>query len=434
MLNRFAPILDSLSVQEGHPSASLTAVGDMAFATSAGAIPENVGQFVDCVEPLLGGSDVRIGNLETTLTNAQKADQSIGSLLSASPNAVAFLVGAKMDVVSLANNHARDCGIVGLVDCCELLHGHGIQYCGAGDYSSAARSPAVFQKAGLKIAVLGYCDNYRIDRDAAENQAPVSARDDRILNDIRCVRPHADLVVIQLHWGWEFAFPPLISYRDRARAYAEAGADLVLCHHAHLFMGVEVWRKSIVSHGLGNFVFPRSDYVRAGHPWTNRSYALKVFVNASGVLRADVVPFVITTEGLPAIATGSARREILGALTKASLRLSDDHFLGWLEHDRTLRVTVDMVSSFLKSAPPIDREIALQLHSPFKWDCIERLRNRYGKSGERVAHLLSDMAEAAVQDCDFKRFARRQRRELQTAFERLNTMPPLSNDLAGRLP
>ncbi len=431
----FARQMECLFVQDGVPSASLTAVGDMAFAPRGGGIPAEIEQFVTLVDPIVADSDLRIGNLETPLTDAQKSGQSIGSLLRASPDAVSLLVAARMDVVTLANNHARDCRISGLLDCCKLLDEYGIHHCGAGSYSAQSQSPSRIEVAGLNIAVLGYCDNYRIEADESENQAPLSAEDGRILEDIRRLRPQVDLIIVQLHWGYEFAFHPPISYRDRARNYAEAGADLVLCHHAHLLMGVEVWNKSIISHGLGNFIFPPDAYLREGHPWTNRSYALKVFVNLTGILRAEVVPLVITDYGLPKIATGSPRAEILAAVARTSFRLNDDGFLHWIEKDRTLRDTLAFLKSFLDSSPPIDREMALQLRSPFRQANTERLRTAYGRTGEHTARLLSEIAESSTVPEAVAQFTTGKMRTLlltaMTDLQRLNRLP---SDLPGRVP
>lgn len=198
--------------------------------------------------------------------------------------------------------------------------------------------------AGLKVGMLGYCDNFRVDADDAENVAPAPALDDWIISDICALRPRVDLVIVQLHWGWEFSLYPLLSYRDRARRFAEAGADLVLCHHAHVPMGVEVWKGSIVGHGLGNFIFPRDSYLVDGHPWAYRSYALKVFFNKPSVLRAELIPYVIDDMGFPKIAMGNVAREILGGVGRASTRLGDDARLAWVERDRTLR---DAISFFV---------------------------------------------------------------------------------------
>jgi poly-gamma-glutamate synthesis protein (capsule biosynthesis protein) len=42
--------------------------------------------------------------------------------------------------------------------------------------------------------------------------------------------------------------------RQVAKAAIEAGADIVVGHHAHILRGIEVYRGKPIFHGLGNFV------------------------------------------------------------------------------------------------------------------------------------------------------------------------------------
>jgi poly-gamma-glutamate synthesis protein (capsule biosynthesis protein) len=42
--------------------------------------------------------------------------------------------------------------------------------------------------------------------------------------------------------------------KDLSHAAIDAGADLVLGHHAHILKGIEVFKSKAIFHGLGNFV------------------------------------------------------------------------------------------------------------------------------------------------------------------------------------
>jgi poly-gamma-glutamate capsule biosynthesis protein CapA/YwtB (metallophosphatase superfamily) len=341
---RFVSGQNALHVHEGSAIASLVAVGDVALTGSIGSALQSHDELemLKDIRSIFSDCDLRIGNLETVLTDEERSSDSIGAFMKASPAALGFLSAAGFNMVTLANN--QDCRLAGLLQCCRLLEEKGIQHCGVGSSLEQSRSPAIMEVAGLKVGMLGYCDNFRVDADDAENVAPAPALDDWIISDICALRPRVDLVIVQLHWGWEFSLYPLLSYRDRARRFAEAGADLVLCHHAHVPMGVEVWKGSIVGHGLGNFIFPRDSYLVDGHPWAYRSYALKVFFNKPSVLRAELIPYVIDDMGFPKIAMGNVAREILGGVGRASTRLGDDARLAWVERDRTLR---DAISFFV---------------------------------------------------------------------------------------
>lgn len=434
---RFSKGLRELSVDEGSPSGSLIAVGDIALLGSAGEAlesSEREGLSQD-IRSLLAGCDLRIGNLEVMLTDKEKKTGSIGGFLTAPLKAINILTNAKFDVVSIANNHARDGYLSGMLQCRQLLEQHGIQSCGGGQSLDQSRYPAIIEVKGVKIGVLGYCDNFRVDINASENIAPAPAFDDWVEFDIRSLRSKVDLIVVQLHWGWEFSLYPLLNYRDRARRFAELGADLVLCHHAHVPMGVEVWKKSLIAHGLGNFIFPPDEYLLSGHPWTNRSILLKVFFNKSGLLSAEIVPIVIDKQGYPNIATGHQEAEILGGVGRASCRLLDDELLAWIERDRTVRETFAYFSNLQKSDPALAQEWSLQLQSPFLKDIVFRLGHNFGIAGEQLASFMHQFSASSADPRLAAALSRRCREDdLVAALATLRKSYPFLQDLPGLVP
>lgn len=437
-LLRFCAGLSELSVREGDSAGSLIAVGDIALHGSVatgvdGSVPNG---FSDEMQNLLKNSDLRIGNLETIPTDVAKKTGSIGGFLTAPIKAASVLTTANFNILSLANNHARDSHLTGLLQCCQLLDEKGIQYCGAGPSLEKSRSPAIVTVAGVKIGMLGYCDNFRIDEMDFQNVAPAPAIDELIENDICALRQQVDLVIVQLHWGWEFSFYPHLSYRNRARRFAEIGADLVLCHHAHIPMGVEVWKHSLIAHGLGNFVFERDKYLISGHPWSYRTIALKVFFNKSGVLNAEIIPCMIDEKGFPNIATGRDAAEILGGLGRISSRICDEELLAWVEHDRTVRVTVSFLRAFQKCDPSIAHEWALQLHSILYQNIMCNLENGYGAEGKQLAAFLqlikTSYSDPILASCLVKRS---NENEIDLTLTRFCSANPYCKDLpAGRVP
>jgi hypothetical protein len=197
----------------------------------------------------------------------------------------------------------------------------------------------MLEAKGIRVGMLGYTDDYRPAwPPAAATAGPAPARDELILQDLEAIRPSVDIVVLQLHWGVEFAMYPWLSHRTRARRYAEAGADLVLCHHAHVPMGVEVWKRSVIAYGLGNLVFPASRDFTRGHPWKHRSVVLKVAFDRSGISHVEMIPVETRPDFSVAPSTGARRAQMLGALGKASKGLQDSKKLARLEADQLARV------------------------------------------------------------------------------------------------
>jgi poly-gamma-glutamate synthesis protein (capsule biosynthesis protein) len=72
--------------------------------------------------------------------------------------------------------------------------------------------------------------------------------------DISAVRAKVDRVIVSLHWGIHFVPAVIADYqREVARAAIDAGADLILGHHAHILKGAELYRGKAIFYCLGNF-------------------------------------------------------------------------------------------------------------------------------------------------------------------------------------
>ncbi len=422
---RFLPATDTLQVTNGEPSASLIAVGDLAPLNEIEKSFRRGGAIAvagDLFQTLMA-ADLRIGNFETQFTGRD----AVKGRLRASPEMAGLLTGLRFDAVTVANNHALDYGEEGLLDSLRVLDAHGIKHCGGGESAEAARAPALMRANGLSIGMLGYCDDYVMTNGAA---CLAPTRDDAILEDIRLLRTQVDFVIVQLHWGYEFALHPFFSHRERARRFAEAGADLVLCHHAHVPMGLETWQGALIAYGLGNFLFYRSSYLVTNHPWTYRSFALEVHFSKAGAHRARLIPSGIGEDGALYALRGSARSELLGAVTAMSRRLQDAGFLAAIERDRTIREGLQMVENLRLGASDgsgLDRMWALQLGAPRQMEMIQALKD--AESSRPVGEFLEAAAQAGGLN------GVRLSQAAQDAITRLEAEENLPHgDLPGRTP
>src|SRR5207248_6829667 len=63
-----------------------------------------------------------------------------------------------------------------------------------------------------------------------------------LMADVRAAKQQAGTVVLSLHWGVHFVPRIIADYqRTVAQAAFDAGADLILGHHAHLPKAIEVF-------------------------------------------------------------------------------------------------------------------------------------------------------------------------------------------------
>lgn len=236
----------------------------------------------DLARETLLGADLVVGHVEVPFTlrrDGGGANPNPGR----DPSKLAALAGAGVRVATLAANHLYDQGRVGVLDTLDGLAAAGIAAAGAGADLEAARRPALSDLGGLRLGVLSFncvgpretwagpakagCAYVEVVTQYELDHATPGAPPTRVLTfavpdtleameaDIARARAGVDLLVVALHKGLIHTPARLAMYeRPVARAAIEAGADVVVSHHAHILRGVEIHRGRPIYHGLGNFV------------------------------------------------------------------------------------------------------------------------------------------------------------------------------------
>jgi hypothetical protein len=238
---------------------SIASVGDMMLGTDypQNHLPDDDGAgFLAAVAPALSSADITFGNLEGVLVDggepAKKCSNPSACYLFRSPTRYAeHYRAAGFDVLSLANNHARDFGEEGRSSTMNALDAVGIYHSGReGDFAS-------FTVNGLRIAVLAYAvtkeSNLMLDYELAE--ATVS----------EYAATH-DIVVVTFHGGAEGADVTSLPFAEEeyygeprgdvvvfARRMVDAGADLLIGHGPHVVRAVERYKDRLIAYSLGNF-------------------------------------------------------------------------------------------------------------------------------------------------------------------------------------
>jgi poly-gamma-glutamate synthesis protein (capsule biosynthesis protein) len=246
---------------------TIAAVGDVMLARSLGRrilAGEGAAILAD-VATLLTGADIAVANLETAVSDIG-APQAKGYTFRSPPGAIDVLVGAGIDVAALANNHALDYGPEALLDTVARLSAAGIANAGAGANEAEARAPAVVERNGVRAAFLSYVDTQAEGSysqgtwDAGPGTAGVAwASVGELQAVVAAAAMQADVVVVLLHFGIEYATVPSEAQRVYARAAIDAGALLVLGSHAHVLQPLEEYGGGLIAFSLGNFVFDGFD-------------------------------------------------------------------------------------------------------------------------------------------------------------------------------
>lgn len=228
------------------------------------------------IAPALRGADLAVGHLE--VPHSARGTELKGDVPApaAPPQNVAAISAAGFHLLSLAGNHIADCGAEGIGDTLALMAAAGLEGTGAGLTLAQAREPVVVERGGLKIGLLSYncvgpeiswasqthagCAYVRIETMDGSPIAPAAnlerVTDEAIATlqaDIAALRAKADFVMVALHKGIVHTPAKLAPYeRTISHAAIDAGADVVIGHHAHIVRGIEFHRGKPIFHGLGN--------------------------------------------------------------------------------------------------------------------------------------------------------------------------------------
>lgn len=157
--------------------------------------------------------------------------------------------------VGIANNHTMDYGAGPMYGTRALLEREGYLCVGAGKDLDEAYRPAVFEKDGVRIAVIPTCEN---EFGGATESAPGTAAYslERLTREIERARADGAYPIVYFHTGHEGYPFPSPRRRELCRHLVDIGAAAVICMHTHCPQGYEIWRDAPIVYSMGNFYFP----------------------------------------------------------------------------------------------------------------------------------------------------------------------------------
>jgi poly-gamma-glutamate synthesis protein (capsule biosynthesis protein) len=322
------------------------------------------------IAPALHAADLAIGHLEVPHTHSRTELPGDVPAPGAEPTHLAALARAGFSAMTLAGNHIADCGAEGIADTIVLLEGLGIAHAGAGADLETARLPLVLDAPdGRRLGVLSYncvgpAAAWATEQRAGCAYLPVATTDGQppapaarlsaplpeaavwLAADIAALRAQATLIVVALHKGVVHTPARIEAYeRTLAHLAIDAGADLVVSHHAHIVRGIEFYRGKPIFHGLGNgcvvthalapdqahparaawarkrkqlFGFePDPAFVLAPfHPEAVNAFLARVHWQADGTLVCGIVPVTVDPPGRPRLANADEAQRICNYLQR----------------------------------------------------------------------------------------------------------------------
>ncbi|MET9958527.1 CapA family protein [Streptomyces sp. NPDC006326] len=208
--------------------------------------------------------DVRIVNLETSITRSAAFAPGKGVHYRMNPANVPCVAAVRPDVCVLANNHVLDFGRSGLAETLAVLSGAGLATAGAGGDRAQARRPAVLPVRGGRVLVLSCgvpssgiphtwaAGDGRSGVDLLPDTSAAAAAG--ITERVRQLKRPGDIAVVSIHWGSNWGYEVPTGHIGFAHALVDGGVDLVHGHSSHHPRPLEVYRGRLILHGCGDFI------------------------------------------------------------------------------------------------------------------------------------------------------------------------------------
>jgi poly-gamma-glutamate synthesis protein (capsule biosynthesis protein) len=232
-----------------------------------------------------------------------------GMIFKAEPEMIAALELAGVDVVSTANNHARDQGSHGVEFTLDWLERHQIAVAGTGSSAEAAHAGVVIERNGIKFGFLGYTYD-QSNGNHTDTDDRVAVMDvARMREDVARLATRADAIIVSMHAGIEYSSKSNAQQVTFARAAIDAGASVVVGHHPHVTQPWERYGQGVIYYSLGNLVFDQFQRVE-----TQRGALADLVFEGPRLAQASLLPVEIvgTAPRLavvkpPAVSGGSAK-------------------------------------------------------------------------------------------------------------------------------
>lgn len=295
--------------------------------------------------------DLRIVNLETSVTDSDDAWPSKAIHYRMHPRNTPCLAAAGLDCCVLANNHVLDWGRAGLEETLTTVSNAGIATAGAGHDIDAAMRPARLHVPGkCNVLVFGVADassgvpgSWRATRNRSgvwllNELSRTSA--DRVAAHVRNYRQAGDIVIVSIHWGSNWGYGVSSGQRRFAERLIDSGAvDVIHGHSSHHARPLDIYRDRIILYGCGDFI---TDYEGIGgherfRPWHAPMYFACIDTASGCIDRLEIVLLQLRRFRLAQTGDEDRRwfRDTLNGVEKdfaTLIEVADDHLIARSDH------------------------------------------------------------------------------------------------------
>lgn len=284
----------------------LAVVGDIMLGRSVNTRSIKNGDFgwaFKNIKDNLSEYDLVFANLETPLIdNCKNTDT--GMIFCGGKEYAKALSKSGIKIVSLANNHILNQGIVGLNQTQKFLEAEGISYTGVSN-------PTIVELKNKKVAFLGFSDvecNSKYIECASKENISIDIDEAKKLG--------ADFIVVMFHWGSEYTYKPTDSQKSYAKNAIDKGVNLVVGNHPHWYQPIEIYKDKVVMYSHGNFIFDQMWSTE-----TREGLIGEYIIRNNHVIDVNFIPIYISDYGKVDIAPTLYKKKTLSNLEAISRQL-----------------------------------------------------------------------------------------------------------------
>ena len=240
---------------------------------------------LDEVSLIIQSADYAIVNFESPVVRREtKPIVKTGPNLKCTAKAIECVANAGFNCVTLANNHFRDYGQVGVEDTINACIKNKVDYVGGGRDKHEAVQTLYRTIKGQTLAIVNVCENeWSIATDNYGGSAPLNLVQNYY--SIKEAKHDADYVLVIVHGGIECYQYPTPRMQETYRFFIDAGADAVVNHHQHCHSGFESYKDKPIFYGLGNFCF---DKPNSNSLW---QYGYFVSIGFDEIISSELYPY-----------------------------------------------------------------------------------------------------------------------------------------------
>lgn len=260
-------------------------------------------------------TDFMVVNSEFTVSNRGTALSGKMYTFRAKPERLKIYDEMGVDMVTLANNHVYDYGKDAFLDMLEAFEEYKIPHIGAGRNLKEASEAYITEINGYKFAFISAsrAEKNIYTPGATESTPGIFWCYDptNVINKIKELRADEsiDFIIPIVHFGRENSHELETVQVESAKKYIDAGADLIVGHHAHVLQGVEFYNGKPIIYNLGNFLF---------NPETIDTALFQIKLSSKGEMEYYLLP-ALQKDSPTELLEGSEKQRVIDELNSWSI-------------------------------------------------------------------------------------------------------------------